>query len=628
MLQDLREKSQGKIAWIIIGLISLTFVLVGAESVFDFAGNRSKTVAEVNGQKITASEVETLYQQVLQQADKEALKIAPEQLKKELLQSLIDKTVLTQRMERLGMEISPQRLSSFIAAMPNFRAPNGEFSKELYQRFLASTGYSDATFRAIITENLLREQLQQGVLKTEMTPESDLHDLVKYLYQKRSVRYAEVPKAPFKARVGVNDTDIKAYYDEHKKDFMTQEQIALEYIHLSFDKLLADFKPTDAEIEKFYNDNVAMFSDPERVHVAHILIALPKEADEDAVKTAKAKVEEVQNKIKAGESFDSLAKQYSQDQGSAAQGGDLQWLESGEMVPEFEKAAFALKKTNQISSPIRTEFGFHIIKLVEKKEHKVQPFTEVKSDVLTKMKQEWAQEELANKADQLTALAYDHPDSLQAAADKLKINIDKTDLFSAQTGPKEPVLQNTAVLNAAFSNTVKDDKNNSDLIKADDKNYIVVRVMKHVPAAQKPIDEVKAEIEAKLIDKKAEALAKQSAEEMLKTASSFIPSDWKTLQNVNRNEKNIEPALLEGIFSLPRAQNPTDQSLKMIQMKNGDFAVVALTSVEDGSISQLPSEDLDNFKNALSKHWGELEFALYANQLIKEAKIQKYPENL
>jgi len=631
MMQVLRDKAQGWIAWVIVGLVGITFVLFGAGSVFD-RDHRNQVVATVNGNKITGSELDNVYQRFMQQNGAGLQNIDSNDVKKELLDSLIQQKTLLQATEHLGMTVSQQRVFSTLGSLPFLQVDN-QFSEDSYIQFLNKNHFTDTQFRTLLRDALLREQLQQSIIPTSFVLSNDLQDLAKYMLQQRDFRFVVINKEPFEKAAKVTDSDVKEYYNKHLKDFMTDEALSLEYVHLSLPELIKNVQATDQEVQQFYQENSSSFSEPPSVHVAHILIQLPKNADAKAVGEAQAKIATIQKRLKAGESFEDLAKEFSDDKESGAMGGDLSWLNPGEMFPEFEKVAFSLDKANPISEPLKSQYGFHIIKLLDRKNEKVKPFAEVKAQAALQYKRQHAEEQFVNMADELSTIAYDNPDSLQKVNDKLKLPIHKTEVFTKAQGPKDALMQNPQVFTAAWSTQVKDSKNNSDLIKLDDENYVVVRVNEYIPSKQKSLEESFTAINNILVAKMGAEKVKEKTDKVFgelqkadanKIAQVMSEHDlrWEERQNIQRSTKEpIDPAIIQMAFSLPRP-NDKEQMIKSVPLANGDFAIVWLTEVRDGEHSSLSATEKEAYQGQLSKHMGELEFAMYASYLYKEAKIE------
>ncbi|MBI2792859.1 MAG: SurA N-terminal domain-containing protein [Gammaproteobacteria bacterium] len=628
MLQNLRDKAQGWIAWIIIGLIAITFVLFGTESMFGGNGD-SKVLAKVQGVKITERDLEGAYRRFLRQPGNESIQqLDSDVIKGEILQSLIDETIMRRAAHEMGLRVGEQRVLLTLQSVPFFLQDN-QFSQEAYHRYLMHAEYSDSGFRSFLRDLIIKQQLQQGVMQTSFSLDNDVSTLIKYILQKRDIRFISIAKEPFEKDIALKPEEIKQYYDAHLQDFLTDEQVSLEYVVLSLQELMNKYNPQESELKTYFKENAALFNEPERVHVEHILIAVPKNADEQTIATANEKIKDIQKKLSSGESFESLAKQYSDDKATGIKGGDLDWFSRGENIPAFEQAAFALDK-NQVSPIVKTEFGFHLIKLLDKQKEKEKSFESVKDEIQTKMKQEWAQEQLATLGDQLNDLSFDHPDSLQPAAEKLSLPLQKTDLFTKSQGPKEPLLQNPIVMTAAFSANVKDNKNNSDMLKLDNENYMVLRVSKVIPSKQKPLEEVQADIIKIMKAEKGQQLALAKASELY-TAILKEKNDpaklktqytWQEQNDLTRSSTTVNTEIIEKAFSLPVTQSKEGE-FALVNMENGDYAVLWLTKVVDGDYSKLSKDEQDNFKAQLTKHYGELEFALYATDLVKKAKVER-----
>lgn len=629
MMQVLRDKAQGWIAWTILGLVAVTFVLFGTGSYFDKGHASTQTIATVNGLKITNGELESVYQRFMMQNGSQLHNVDATEVKKELLESLIQQKTLLEATHHLGMTVSPQRVYSTLGTLPFLQVDN-QFSEESYIQFLSKNHFTDTEFRTLLQDALLREQLQQSIIPTSFVLPNDIDDLAKYMYQKRDFRFVTIAKSPFEEAVKVGEDDVKKYYEAHLKDFMTEEALSLEYVHLSLADLANQVQASDKEIEQYYQENGAQFSEPPSVHVAHILISVPKKASDQEIKEANDKVAKLQKRLKAGDSFETLAKEYSDDKETSASGGDLSWLVPGEMFPDFEKAAFALEKKGQISEPFKTQYGYHVIKLIDRKDEKLKPFKDVKADVIAQYKRQQAEEQFVNMADELSTIAYDNPDSLQKAEDKLKLPVHKTELFTKSQGAKEPLIQNPQVFTATWSASVKDNKNNSDLIKLDEENYVVVRVDKHIPAKQKTLEETQDKIKEIVKEQKVAEKVKEKTETLLaslqKAEEKEIPGllgdlSWEEKHDVQRNVKDQNETLVaQTAFSMARPDDKSRQ-LKAVTLPNGDRAIVWLTAIKDGNPSELSASDKENYQVQLTKHMGELEFALYATYLYKEAKV-------
>ena len=628
MLQNLRDKAQGWMAWIIITLIAITFVLFGASNFLDMGGSE-QIAAKVNGQKITAREVDIQYENLLQQTGNEALRaLPPKAVKKDILQNMIEQNVITQQALRSGMRISAEYLNNTIRTLPILQVDN-KFSPEAYQRLLQNNNFTDKSFRALLTDDLLRGQLQQGIAQTAFATNADIDEAVRLMQQQRSFRISLFPKALYKSEVKISNDDVNAFYKAHLDDYKTEEKVKLAYVLLSLPDIAKRFQPTDKEIETYYKNHIKEFTQPEKNHIAHILAAAPSNADKERDAEARAKIESVQQQLKQGRSFGDIAKAESDDTGSAANGGVLAWFSKGEMLSEID-TAIAQLKPGEISPAIRTRFGYHVIQLLERHPGKVEDLKAVKNQIRDLLKSQMAEEQFTQAIDDLSTLAYDAPDSLQPAADKLGLQIHTTILFTQKDGPQEKLLQNPAVLAAAFNPSVIEDKNNSDVVKLDDAHYLVLRAMEYVPPLQKPLADVMGEVERQLIDERSSELAKQAALQaqstLLQAKTTMLPElmkkyIWEENKNVVRIDNAVNTEILTAAFSLPALQS-NELSMKTVSYNQGDTALVWLLGVQNGDPAALTGDEKERYRSSFNRHLGELDYALYAKGVSAKAKVK------
>lgn len=474
MLQTLRDKAHGWIAWLIIGMIGVTFILFGVGNAFRTNPNEA-VVAKVNGKKITAYELDSAYQRYLNQMKEEPLQADPKQIKKELLQSLIQESIIFQAGTDHGMTISPTRINTELYMLP-FLSESGKFSPQLYARFLANSQFTDQSFRSLLRDSLMKQQLELGVVQSAFSLRDEVDAAVKLLMQQRDFQYATVAKKDFLNQVSLSNDELESYYKNHLSDYVTPEKVALEYIVIS-----------------------------------------PKNKD--------------------------------------------------------------------------------------------------------------AQDEFVQLIDDISAVSYDEPDSLQGVADKYHLEIKKSALFSQAEGPVEALLQHPAIVNAAFSESVKQNGNNSDVMKLAEDHYIVLRVATTVPSQQQTFEQAKESVKNTLQTEKAESMARIFAEKQFENLMNGKNSSltWIDAKKVNRTSDQYSAEVVENVFSMNRPLG-NKQSLKVIRLDNGDYAIIRLTQVTDGEPTKLSSQERESFEQSLKRHNGELEFALYATALMDEAKVEKYLE--
>ena len=647
MLQNIREKAQGWIAWIILAMIAVTFVMWG---VGDRLGinPRSQAAAEVNGDKITLAELDTLVERLQRQQAMQnpELEIDLNYLKQVALQNLIEIKALQYKTQKMGLRISEDSLKQILLTVPEFQE-GGTFSPERLNQFLKGMGYTQSAFLAEIRTNVLVNQLQKGVVYSNFSLTPEAKTLIKFIEQKRDVDYVIIPASRFTKDIKITPENIEAYYKAHAEDFVTDEKASFDYVLLNTTDFKKEIKPTDEDLKAFYQKNIAQYTQPEKVRAAHILLALPENASKEDTQKVEQKAKDLLAKLKAGEDFRKLAQTYSDDTGSGKNGGELGIFGKGEMVPEFEKSVFALNKQGELSTLVRTQFGIHIIKLLEKFPESLEPFDLVKNELKTQYIEHKSDEQISLIGDEISTLAYEQPDSLQPIADKFKLKIVQTPVFS-QEDPKD-LFKNPKLLKAAFSAEVLQDKHNSELIKLDDKTYVVARVNQHMPAKQKPLETVKNDIVTYLTSEQAQKQAKALA---VKMTSELELEAGKTLQQAAQANNlpvqskkglvrkeveetryfpgakmGIDPAIAQTAFSLPK---PTDKNKNKLQVKtaelsNGDFALVTASNIIDGKDdSQIQNPA---FMKSYASSLGQVEFNLLIEHVLKTSNVKNSLEN-
>ncbi len=605
MLQSIRDHAQGWIAWVIVGLIILTFALFGIDQYA--RGDKIEVVAKVNGEQVTAREFLTLYnrqKQRLQQqfGDLYDQVVKDNELREQVLDALIESEEIRQWAAENGMVISDAQLANAIHSASVFQQ-DGKFSQQVYEDVLMRNGLNVARFEYEQRQFLSENQFKNLTLTSSFATATELNQLAELQGQEREISYLRVDQRPFMETVEVSDVQVAESYEANRDQYVEPEKVSIDYIELS-QKTLANNVAVDDELLKgFYEENKLQFTLPEKRQAKHILISVDAqtpEADAEAMKTVK----EVQEKLQAGESFEELAKQYSKDPGSAASGGDLGFFEQGMMVPEFDHAVFSMQP-GEVSEPVRTEFGFHLIKLVKIEEKQAQPFAEVKAEVKEMYQMQEAERQYYDVLEQLNTLVYEQSDSLVPAADALGLTVKTSELFS-RDGAAGKVLSNSKVINAAFSEDVLKSRLNSTSIDIEPNHAVVIRVNQHHEARQKSLEEVAATIKEQLIREAAIAeSAKLGADLLQQVENGEQPEslmrdgiEWHTVGWIQRNAQNLLPQMVSQAFKAPK---PVDgkPSWTKFALVTGDTIVMRVSDVKTVAAT-------DEQKAGLNKAFSEL----------------------
>ncbi|UYI48000.1 peptidylprolyl isomerase [Vibrio natriegens] len=492
MMDRLREGVNSIAVKIILGLIILSFVFAGVGSYI--VGGTNNAAAKVGNTDIPRGEFEMAYQNErnrmqAQLGDYFSQMLADpayvESFRKSVLDRMINDVLLDQQAEALGLRISDEQVRSMILEMPQFQS-NGQFDQEIYQASLRRAGFSPDTFAEYMRRELVREQLLNALQTSEFTLPGEVQVQGELFTQTRDIRTVAIDFEEFAKNVELTDEEIQDYYKANQDNFTRPEQAKVAYIELSAEALKTQIEVSDEEVQKYYDEHLDKYSSEEQRRVAHILV----EGDDEA--KAQAILDELNN----GAEFATLAEEKSDDFGSAENGGDLGWIERDVMDPAFEKAAFALEKAGDVSGLVKSDFGYHIIKLEELKDSVATPFADVESEIRQELVDQKAVDKFYELQNELERVAFEYPDSLDDASKAVNQEVKTTGFVSQADAPE--VLRNPAVMQAILSPEVKEDGLNSEAIEVAPEHIIVVRVEDARPETVLPLDEVKDQVVTEL----------------------------------------------------------------------------------------------------------------------------------
>ena len=623
MLQNIRDNSQGWIAKTIIGVIVALMALTGFDAIFQ-ATSTSQDAAKVNGEEITQVElsqaVDMQRRQLLQQLGKDfdASLLDEKILREAALKGLIDRKLLLQGAKDAKFSFSEAALDQVILQTPEFQE-DGKFSPERFDQVIRQLGYGRLQFRDMLGQEMLIGQLRAGLAGSGFVTDEQVNAFARLEKQTRDFASLNIKADP--AAVKLSDDEIKAYYDEHAKEFMTPDQVVIDYIELKKSSFFDQVAVKDDELQALYQKEIANLAEQRRA--AHILIEVnDKVSDEQA----KAKVAEIQQRLTKGESFEALAKEFSQDPGSAANGGDLGFAGPGVYDPVFETAVYALKQ-DQVSEPVRTSFGYHLIKLLGVEAPEVPSFASLKDKLTHDLKTQQVERRFVDATKELEDSAFEASDLVQPAQD-LKLTVHTSAPFGREGG--EGIAANRAVIQAAFSTEVMDEGANSTAIELDPETVVVLRVKEHLKPEQLPLQAVAASIRAQLVKEHASAAAKTKAEDIIKELrDGKLPlnqpvdgQSWKVQEAVARTQEGIDPAVLQAVFRMPKPASKDKPTFGSVTLADGTVVVLRLNGVNDGA--KPTEEEKASYRRFLASRVGQQDFTAYRKQLESEAKVERY----
>ncbi len=631
MLQTIRDRAQGWIAWAIVALISIPFALWGIQSYLGVGGE--PIAAKVNGVEIPARDLDRRVQQAgIELRERLGAAYDPTlfnaaQLRTEVLDDMIREILLLDVTRRLGLRVSDQEIQIQILSEPAFQR-DGRFDRESYERLLQLQGLTPVMFEAQLRQQMTGTQLIRAVAASEFATREELAQYQRLAEQKRELAYARFPVADFKTDAPPDEAAITAYYEANPARFQTPEQVKLAYLVLDASALASKAEIPDEELRQSYDADQTRFSQPERRQVRHLLLTVPEDADDAAANQVLADITAIRERLVAGESFEELAKTQSKDPGSAAKGGDLGIIDKGVMVPAFEQAAFALP-VGEISEPVRTRFGYHLIEVTEIVPAQIKPFDEVREQLRAELAKQRSDAQFYELAERLSTIIYESPDSLEPAAQALGLTIQQSDWISREGG--EGILSQPKVTAAAFSDEVMTQGSNSDLIEPerDQLQAVVLRVIDHRAESVRPLAEVRDEIQAELSEQSARTAAVAAAESA--AAKLRDGADWSVVLEsikpeepglVDRYAATVPAPVRDTAFRLP---SPVDggASIGTAVLENGDAVVVRLTKVQDGEIKPADSGQIAPEASMLSQLMGRQLYTEMLRDMEGRAKIER-----
>ncbi len=596
MLQAINDKAKGLIGGIIILIISVPFALWGIQEYL--GGAEQPFAAKVNGQDITVSDFEqavSRHRQRLQSVFGDQLPdnaAFEKTIKQQVLDQLITRALLEQLIAASGYSISDQLLAQKIHAMDAFQE-DGHFVSSTYRNVLRSQGMTPTQFEQLYRRDLLVQQLQDGISKTAIVDAGTLKLIDRLQNQTRDVSYLLFKQSSYMDQVEVTDEDIQKYYEENKNRFMHPEQVSVSYIEITGSDVQTDADVDEDLLHRQYDAYVADLADKEQRKASHILIKVDADADEATLAIKRKLAESVLERLKNGESFETLAKTISEDPLSAEKGGDLGWVGKGLMVPEFEKALYELKK-GEMSGLVKTGFGFHIIKLEDVKNEKPVPYEEKRPQLVQHAQQDSIDRQFYERSEEVANLAYENDQTLQPIVDAFDgVSIKKSALFTRAAGTG--IANNEAVRKAAFSDVTLKEGRNSDIIEVGKNHLVVLRLDQHKPSSPKSLDEVKSQLQVILKANKArekaqaaalQALASAQQGQSLKDLADSKHSEFKSLGEIKRDYADVDRRLVEAAFQVPRPDDgkPAFDSVELVS----DIAVVEVDKVNTPDIDEAP----------------------------------------
>lgn len=617
MLEIIRDRAQGLIAKIIIGLITIPFALWGVDS-YIRGGDKVDIVAEVDGQNITKQEFsQTLKEQQERMRGAMGERFDPAMLdrpevRQAVLDGLVQQRLLAIEANRVGFNLPDALLATIIAGIPEFQK-DGKFSQAQYESVLRAQGMTTGIFENRLRQNLVIQQLFEGLSHGVAVPRAAEETVVRLADQQREISQAMLTPEQYMVQLKVDPADIKAYYDKHREEFLVPEQVRLDYVVLSADALQQQMVVGDDEVKKYYDEHGAQYHEAEQRKASHILIAERAQA-EQVLKEIK------QNPVK----FEDLAKQYSKDPGSAAKGGDLGFFARGAMVKPFEDAAFGMKG-GEISGLVQSDFGFHIIKLTAIKSGGARSLDEVGGEIAQELKKQKAARKFAELAEIFSNTVYEQPDSLNPAAEALKLKIQSSP-WIGKKGTDAPMLNHPKLLQAVFSEDALKLKRNTEAVEVAPNTLVAARIAEYKAASYRPFEELHTELAKRLLRERGNAMAVKQGKDALASlekGGAVADLKWSAPILINReNASSMGRDALNRIFQADAAKLPAYAG---IENPKGGYALIKVSKVvESGAIDpEKKKAYASQLRQALAQEYSSAYLASLKQKVDISIKLEK-----
>lgn len=534
--------------FMLVLLIFPSFVFFGVQGYATFAEGARNAVGEVDGKSISGPEFESVHQKQVEAARRQnpgldAKTYDTPAARAQTLDVLVRERVLRAAARDLHLSVSDERLAALFASDPQFaplRNADGSVNKDL----LATQGMTSEGFASQLRQDLATQQVMRGVLLSGLAPASVAGAALDPLLQRREVSYLRLDAKDYVAQVKPTDADIEAYYKGHDSEFRTTEQATIEYVSVDVESLKKGVTVNEEELKRYYAENISRYAVTEERRARHILIKSDAGAAADARQKARALAEAVLAEVrKAPATFAEVAAKKSQDEGSAGQGGDLDFFARGAMVKPFDDAAFAMKP-GEISNLVESEFGFHIIKLEAVRGGDKKPFDQVRPAIEDEVRKQLASKRWAEVAEQFSTTVYEQYESLQPVMDKLKLEKQTAVVQRVPAPGVKGVLGSAKLLEAVFGNESVRNKRNTDAVEIGPNQLASARVVLHQPARVLPLPEVRERVRERVVAEQAAAAARKEGEARLASLRTNLEGTLKDRATLSRMDPQGMPRVV------------------------------------------------------------------------------------
>lgn len=624
MLQNIRDNIQGTAAKVIIGIIVIPFAFFGVDSLF--SGSGQTPAAVVNGEEISE---QSLLQAVALQKRRligmmgdsvDPAMLDDSVLRGPALNTLIKQQLLLQAADDADAVVSDAQLNALIVGMPQFQE-DGRFSQQRYQQVLRLQGYSSQFFKDLLRSDLLIQQLSASISSSSFVTDAQLNNYIQVAFEERDYHYLTVKADDFADKVSVSEQEIETYYQQNSADYVSPEKVRFSYLELNQE----DFYQAvdESALQREYERLAAASDEDAQREAAHILIEI---GGGDSRQDALSQAEEIRQRVAAGEDFAELAEQFSDDIGSAGDGGRLGFTSGDSFPVEFE-AALAELEEGEVSAPVETESGVHLIKLLSVSKPEIASFEEMKPQLTEQLQQQEAKPRFVAAVEDLRDLVFNAED-LTLPAEEMELQVSRSELL--QRDSNDGLFQYESVKRAAFSESLREAGHNSEVLELSPERYVVLHIEEYKAPEPKPLEQVRDSVVAALTAQKASQAAADRAQSIanalrdgasMETVAKQNGLEWDAVMAGTRNDLAVEAPLRQKVFAMPKPQGDNN-TVSVAQTEAGNHHVVSLLAVRAGEPGKVSQAQIAQARQGLQRRQSSEDFAHYFNVLWQNADIK------
>jgi len=622
MLQIIRDKTSGLIAMVIVALLIVTFAFWGVSYYFDQGG--SVVVVSVNDSEIELGEYQRVYQNVRRQwqelLNDSAGNVDDELVKQQTLDSLIERELVRQMNESMNLQVGVQQVREVINGIQAFHGLNG-FDNSVYERAVAQIGFTTVGFERQIQQDMKGDHLQNSLTTSEFITDKEVRLLASLKNQSRNISYSIISSNTLKDTFVPTEEEISSFYENNSRDFLEPEQVKIAYLELSIQKLASEIEVNEDDLLSYYETNKADYDVEDQRKIRHITIKIEDKASEERIGEISSKAEELIALLEEDMTFDELSDKYSNDSEFKIEVSELGFLIKGIMDAEVDEVMFSMVE-GELSAPIVTKNSVDVVKVEKIKGGQKNTFENVQEDVLVTYSLSLAENEYYEASEQLANLSYEHPDTLENAAEALGLEIRESDFFN-RISQADPLLSDSNIISASFSEEVLNG-NNSEVIEVGDNRVVALRLIEHKSEQKKPLDKVRESVITRMKYEQASTVVRRKGETVLeKLKNGGNPEElaeeysieWRQTGEIRRDHSGINPSVLQRAFQLGR----NDEGLSLfggMSLESGDYALIIVNSVNDPDAASFTKKELDPIRSQLE----QLKAAGNWRQLVKDVR--------